>query len=80
MADKYDRHSELVNSMSRQAGVDLGRRVVEGTLIPSDLNDAVVTCGRCENVAECESFLAAGAGDAAGVPDYCLNRPMFSVL
>lgn len=88
MTDKFARHSGLVNAMSRIAGVDLGRRVVEGTLVPTDLTGVVATCACCENVAACESFLCAGDGAEAaaepaaggGVPDYCLNRPLFSIL
>jgi hypothetical protein len=84
MSDKIERHVKLVNAMSRKLGVDLGRRVVEGTMNPSDLGHVIVTCGRCGNVAACEDFVcrdaesADGAGD--GVPDYCLNGLFFSVL
>lgn len=82
MSEKIARHLKLVNAMSQKAGVDLGRRVVEGTMVPDDLSNVVVTCSRCGKVAECEDFVCgkAEAAEGDGVPDYCLNGLFFSVL
>lgn len=80
MTDKFARHSELVNQMSRKAGVDLGRRVVEGTLVPEAVTGVVDTCCRCGSVSDCEAHLQAVNGDGVGVPDYCLNSALFGVL
>jgi len=82
MSDKIVRHLELVKAMSGKVGVDLGRRVVEGTLDPADLGDVIVTCTRCGNVAKCEGFVCRDAAPDTedSVPDYCLNGLFFSVL
>jgi hypothetical protein len=51
-------------------------------VVPSDLSNVVVTCSRCWNVADCESFVCRdeepNSGD--GVPDYCLNGLFFLAL
>jgi len=83
MSDKIERHLRLVNSMSRKVGVDLGRRVVEGTMAAADLSDVIVTCTRCGNVAACEDFFCSDAdrdGGGGEVPDYCANGLLFSKM
>jgi hypothetical protein len=80
MFEKIARHSDLMNAMSRSAGVDLGSEVEAGQLVASRLRGAVLTCTQCRNVAECERYLAAGPEAADAIPDYCLNKAMIAGL
>jgi len=86
MTDKFAWHAELVKAMSHVAGVDLARRVVEGTLIPDDLTDVVTTCTRCGKTADCQTFLGGCGAETplppggGAVPEYCLNHTLFTLL
>jgi len=78
--EKISRHADLVDKMAESAGVDLGAAVATGALPPPELRAAVRTCTHCQNVGECEAFLAVSGGLPRRVPDYCLNTELFERL
>lgn len=74
------RHADLVDRMADRVGLDLEDVMMEGRMLPEDINDAVLACTGCANPAECEHWLAGPAEGSGAVPDYCRNGQLFSRL
>jgi hypothetical protein len=69
----------LTRGMTRIAGVNLPRAVVEGWLQRSELEQLIVRCAACGQGERCESWLIASGG-ADEIPGFCLNKTGIEAL
>lgn len=74
------RHADRVNRMASAVGVDLDEKMMEGQLDGDTLDDAVLRCTGCADVAGCERWLAAQEGIAEQAPGMCRNAGLFTLL
>ncbi|UWQ89849.1 DUF6455 family protein [Aliisedimentitalea scapharcae] len=80
LAEKYEQHSELMQSMANSIGVDMGKAVLRDELRFFPYRDLVFRCTRCTQVEACKGWVAAQDGTATQTPDYCRNKGILDTL
>ncbi len=80
LAEKYEQHSELMQSMANAIGVDMGKAVLRDELRHFPYRDLVFRCTRCTHVEACKGWVADQDGRAAETPEYCRNKGILDNL